>query len=285
MKTKIIILPIIILYCTALSAWPQEISGIGAVTYIANEGFFIETANHKVLIDAIFGNIHGNWCDQPNDSVSCQINKGASPYDNIDVILVTHKHSDHFNDSMIISFLVNNQKTVLICPDQVKELLKKNAAYSKVQNNILSFKTDKLFDTTITINKINIEVLRFNHGSYFETDSATGNTYDLHSAVENYGYLLEADGFTFLHSGDCSTGNKAQFIEYNLPAKEIDVAFFDRVFIRPEGIKIMSDFKDIRNIVLMHIEPGKSDYYKSFVKDFPEFFVFSTKNEKKVFSK
>jgi len=39
------------------------------VTYIASSAFMIETPNHKILIDAVFGDIEGDRCDQPADSV------------------------------------------------------------------------------------------------------------------------------------------------------------------------------------------------------------------------
>jgi L-ascorbate metabolism protein UlaG (beta-lactamase superfamily) len=285
MKNKTILLLIILLCCKAFTSWSQEIKDSCMLTYIANEGFLIETENHKVLIDALFGNIKGNWCDQPNDSVSNQMMEGISPFDNIDVVLVTHKHSDHFNDSRVIHFLMNNPTAVLICPDQVNALLKQSEDYSKVSNSIRSFKSDTLFDTTLTVNKINIRVFRFTHGKYMETDSVTGKTTNLNAGVENFGYLIETDGFTLLHSGDCFTGNKNQFIAYDLLTKKIDVAFFDRVFLRAEGISLINEFKDIRNIVLMHIEPGKGEYYKSVVKDFSAFIVFSMKNESRIIYK
>jgi len=286
---------IFILICISTEIWSQEIQTnkfpriktpeTCTITYVANEGFLIETGNHKVLIDALFGNIKGKWCDQPNDSVFNLMLKGISPFDNVDLVLVTHKHSDHFNEFMVVTFLMNNQKSVLICPDQVGEMLKVNAGYSKVADRIHSLKSDKIFDTSLYINKINIRVLRFNHGAYFETDSVTGKTYDLYRDIENFGYLIESDGFTLFHSGDDSPANKAEYKDYGLGSKEMDVAFLDRIFLRRDGQELINEYIHTKNLIFMHIEPGRGEYYKSSIKDIPEFFIFSKQNEKKVISK
>ncbi|MFA6127253.1 MAG: MBL fold metallo-hydrolase [Bacteroidales bacterium] len=240
---------------------PAKTPAFSSVTYIANEGFLIETANHKILIDALFGNIRGNWCDQPGDSVINLILKGVPPFDNTDVLLVTQKHIDHFNEAMTISFLENNMKSELICPDQVNELLKHNAHYLQVAERIHSFRSDTIFDHSLSVNNIKIRTMRFRHGPWFETDSMTGQRYDLHQGVENFGYQVESDGFRLLHTGDCNTGNLSQFIKYGLFNQEFDAAFFDRVFLKPEGMNLINQFSGIKNLILMHIEPGRTDYY------------------------
>jgi L-ascorbate metabolism protein UlaG (beta-lactamase superfamily) len=108
---------------------------------------------------------------------------------------------------------------------------------------------------------------------------------DLHEGVENIGYLIEQDGFSILHTGDCNSANKPQFNTYNLSTKEIDAAFFDRAFLRPEGLDIISENISTKNIILMHIEPARREYYKTYVKDIPGFFVFREQMEQKVIIK
>jgi L-ascorbate metabolism protein UlaG (beta-lactamase superfamily) len=252
------------------------------VTYIANEGFLFEFKDGKVLIDALFGGINGNWCDQPDDSVATLMLNGIAPFNNIDVVLITHYHADHFNGPMVINFLMNNKKSVLICPSQVDGVLKKNPAYSDLANRIHCLKSERTFDTLITINKLNIRTLRFNHGSFIETDTVSGEKHDLHRDVENFGYIIDSDGFSLFHSGDCSFSDKLNFESYLFGDRKFDMVFLDRTFLRKEGQEIMNSLIHTKDIVLMHIEPARGEYYKSIIKDVPGLYVFTKKMENKI---
>jgi L-ascorbate metabolism protein UlaG (beta-lactamase superfamily) len=281
MKTKSIPF-IIILIFGATCLWSQEPKTQCSVTYVANDGFLYETKTGKVLIDALFGGIKGNWCDQPDDSVSNLMLNGIAPFNNINVVLITHYHSDHFNGAMVISFLRNNKKAVLICPSQVGEVLIKDPGYSGVADRIQNLKSANQFDTLLTVNKINIRVLRFNHGSFFETDSATGKKYDLHSNVENFGYIIDTDGFSLFHSGDGSFSDKSHFETYHFSDRKFNMVFLDRTFLRKEGQEIMNSFIHTKDLFFMHIEPARNEYYKSIIKDVPGLSVFTKKMENKI---
>ena len=263
----------------------QEVKTQCSVTYVANDGFLYETKTGKVLVDALFGGIKGNWCDQPDDSVSNLMLNGIIPFNNIDVVLITHYHSDHFNGPMVMSFLRNNKKSVLICPSQVDEALKINPGFADVADRIKSPRSDKQFDTLLTVNKVNIRALRFNHGSFFETDSATGKQYDLHSNVENFGYIIDSEGFSLFHAGDCSFSDKSHFESYLFSDRKFDMVFLDRTFLRKEGQEIMNLLIHTKDLVFMHIEPERGEYYKSIIKDAPGLSVFTKKMEKKIIYK
>ena len=182
---------------------------------------------------------------------------------------------------MVINFLWNNQESELICPLQVDEVLKKNSGYSSVADRIHSLRSDNQFDTLLAVNKINIRALRFNHGSYFETDSVTGEKYDLHSDVENFGYIIEIDEFYLFHSGDASFSDKSHFESYHFGDRDFDMVFLDRTFLRKEGQEIMNSLIHTKDLVFMHIEPAGVEQYKSIIKDVPGLFVFTKKMEKK----
>jgi len=285
MKTRTIFILAILIFANNLIVCSQSTTKSCTITYVANEGFLVEASNKKILIDALFGGIKGNWCDQPSDSVSNLMLKGLAPFDNINLVLVTHKHSDHFNETKVVEFLKNNPNSRLVCPFQINEKLKNNSNYSEVSERVTSLISQVPFDSLLHFDKLNVRVLRLNHGSYFEKDSA-GNSFDLHRDIENFGYLIDIDGFRLLHTGDGSPStNKELYKNYGLGNKELDVAFLDRVFLGREGQELMSEVIRSKNIVFMHIEPGKRDYYKSIVKSVPEMFVFQKSMEKRVIFK
>ena len=184
MKSKFITVLISLLLTNGSFVYTQKTSDTCMVTYIANEGFLIKTTNHKVLIDALFGNIKGNWCDQPGDSVIRLITSDVEPFDNINIVLISHRHSDHFNAPMTIDFLRNNKNSVLICPDQVNDRLKLTAGFSEVSERIIAIRSQEHPDTSFVVNGIKVRAMRLKHGSWIETDSATGKSVDLHEGVE-----------------------------------------------------------------------------------------------------
>lgn len=255
-----------------------------SVTYVANEGFLIETNKHKILIDALFGGVNGDWCEEPNDSIAGLMIKGAAPFNKIDVVLITHYHLDHFTSRMVLDFLLRNKKSILVCPNQIKEILKENPDSYSILERVKAIESNTHIDTLVSVGEIKIRAVRLRHGSYFQTDSTTGKTYDIHEEVENLGYLIESDQSRFLHTGDCGYKNKKQFEEYNLFNEKIDCAFFSRTFLKPEGMDIINGFSDLKNVVLMHLEPVKKEYYNALIKDIPQFFIFNSPLEKRIYS-
>lgn len=83
-----------------------------------------------------------------------------SPFNNIDIITVSHKHMDHFNEEIHI---LNNSKGKIICPKQVEEILKKNPNYSKFKQNIIAITPGLFEDTTINVSDIKVMALRLEH--------------------------------------------------------------------------------------------------------------------------
>ena len=256
-----------------------------AVTYIANEGFLVEMQNHKVMFDALFGGINGNWCEQPSDSINNLMMNGITPFDNIDVIFVTHKHIDHFDPTLVVNFLMSHPGTKLVCPLQATEMIKENSDYKNIQSKIVSLDCTPYYDTLLSINKINIRAMRFNHGSYFETDTTTGELFDRHKNVDNMCYLVEVGGINVFHTGDCSTSDTTHFHNYNIKKLEIDIALFDKTFFKREGQELINKYIKSGNIIFMHIEPGRADFYSSIIKDVPQMYILKNSLETKIYRK
>lgn len=61
------------------------------VTYIANMGVLISSASKSILIDAFSDNSFDSYLTTPKNIVS-KINKLETPFNSIDLILVTHSH-------------------------------------------------------------------------------------------------------------------------------------------------------------------------------------------------
>jgi L-ascorbate metabolism protein UlaG (beta-lactamase superfamily) len=246
-----------------------------SVTYVGNEGFLITTGHGKILTDALFGGIKGNWCEQPSDSVlNLQVN-GQPPFDNIDAVLVSHCHADHFNEKVVSEFMVKNPAASLVCPDQVHELLKNNTSYPLFSARVIVLHFSHQHDTSFAVGEIRIRAIRMNHGSYFEKDTLTGELQDLHRDVVNACYLVTSAHCTFFHSGDASVKSFGSAAGYGLGSEKVDFAFFDRVFMQPDGMKRIEEVMNPDKLIFMHIEPSRVNYYRNIVSGFPALVIFS----------
>ena len=85
------------------------------VTYVANEGFMIESEGKKILIDAVFGGFEPTWCQVPPDSVVELMTAARPPFDSINLITVTHAHLDHFNADIVAVHMKHNRRGILVC--------------------------------------------------------------------------------------------------------------------------------------------------------------------------
>lgn len=255
-----------------------------SVTYIGNDGFLIESENCKILIDALFGGIKGNWCDQPDSEIADNMINGIAPFDNISGLFITHKHLDHFNPEMTSQFLLKNKSAYLVCPLQVTDILKSADTYSKYNDRIIDFNPGDFFDSSLVVNNIQFEVFGLKHSPYIITDTITGEKYDRHKNIQNLGYLISINGFKVFHSGDDSPANIEFYNGYNIGNKVIDVAFIDRMFLIPEGMKMLGNELNAKKFIFMHVDPDRRDTYKSYIKNYPELYIFSNITEKLIIS-
>ena len=164
------------------------------ITYIANEGIFIEYGGKKILIDAL----HAPYTPlyQPTrNPFPHNMKNGIVPFDGIDLLMVTHLHGDHFNAAFTTEFLENHEESILVAPEQVIDTMG-NVAYLTGQIYAVS-KKDK--GVTYEMDGLKIHVFPLIH-SYPQKNHW----------IDNMAYLLDFEGVTILHVGD------AEFLPENL---------------------------------------------------------------------
>ena len=243
------------------------------VTYIANAGFLIESSGKKILIDALFKNGWKTYLT-PADSIVSKIINQQAPFEKVNLMLITHNHENHFNDSMVVAYLNNNSENVLIAPPQVSNAILKNPDFKKNRNQIVEL--DKIYrgKNDTTINGIRIRSFFIKH--------------DTRPQIENVGYLIDIDGIKVFHSGDSNGSDSVEFEKLQLQKEQIDLAllnfygfwntkeerFFTEKYILPKRIS------------LIHIPPKEVKSVMDSVKlirDFIDITVFENSMKKRSF--
>lgn len=234
------------------------------VTYIANTGFLVESNGKKILIDALFKNGWGTYL-VPADSVLSKITSQQVPFDNANLMLITHNHEDHFNDSLVVEYLNHNPENVLVAPSLVTNAILKNQDYKKYGNQIVEL--DKIYQTPndTLINGIRIRSFFLQH--------------DSRPQIEHVGYLFDINNFKVFHSGDYNGTETVEFGKLQLQNEQIDLALLNYYgfWSTKEERSFTEEYIHPGKIALMHIPPAEIEMIKDSVaqiKDFTEIMLF-----------
>lgn len=206
------------------------------VTLVGNAGFLINTLSKRILIDAI----HVGTLNSPSGELFDRIRFAEAPFDNIDMIFVTHNHADHFNGAHVATYLERHPNVVLVCPEDVANDVALHATDSSaIQNRVITVTPDTW--TENTLEEINFRTLYLSHGV---------------GAPHNNGYLINLEGYSFIHTGD-TMDDIDHFALYPwLIEENVDLGFFDRYFIinnDGDGERILREAIQTDHIILMHI--------------------------------
>ena len=95
-------------------------SGTAAVRYVANAGVLVQAEGASFLIDAPIRDGLVPYATSPIDE-RAHLEQATGPYANVDAILITHFHDDHFNADAVAAHLASNAKAVLLSSPEVVE--------------------------------------------------------------------------------------------------------------------------------------------------------------------
>ena len=231
------------------------------VTYIANEGFLLESNGKKVLIDALFKTGLDRYA-YPDSLLLTEMVSGNPPFDNIDYLMFTHNHPDHYNDSLTYNFLLNHSETILICPSQIySQLINYQTLEPEIEKRIVAVTPDSGRVKTRTFHEFEFTACRTSHG----------DTYD----IENNAYIINFGGVNVFHSGDSW---KEAILEWNgieLKKDSIDLAMVNG-FYAGDGYELLNERIAPKEIILIHLKNEHLDMFTNIMAEDTAVFYNST---------
>lgn len=248
------------------------------ITYIANEGFLIELSDKKILIDTLFTE-SSKWPGVyivPSDQLLDKMETAKNPFNDLDLILATHNHWDHFNPQSVIRCLKHNPNSFFIStPQAIDDMKKESEEFNKIREQVVGIDIDWLSSTDMKINDIELKIIRTHHSAH-------------HIEIQNHVYLINFGGKRIFHEGD-SDGKIETYQQLNLKNEEIDIAFVHDWFLwKPQGQTILREYIRPKHIILMHTFKSEVDNVEKKVNElkniFPETTFFKTSMEHKVFN-
>lgn len=243
------------------------------VTYIANAGFLIESGGKKILIDALFDNGWNTYLT-PADSIVSKIVNQQPPFNKVNLMLITHNHEDHFNDSMVVAYLNNNSENVLIAPPLVTMAILKNPEF-KNKNQVVEVDKINREKNDTTINGIRIRSFFILH--------------DSRPQIEHVGYLINIGEYKVFHSGDSNGSDSIEFEKLHLQKDQIDLALlnFYGFWNTKEERLFTEKYIYPKRISLIHIPPKETGSVidsAKLINDFIDITVFESSMDKKSFN-
>jgi L-ascorbate metabolism protein UlaG (beta-lactamase superfamily) len=206
------------------------------ITYTCNDGFIITFQGKKILIDALFREPGIPCYTDPEESAAMAL--ARPPFDGVDLILVSHEHSDHFEPQIVGACLQNNPQAVLVSKGPVIDELKKRfSGFDQVRDRVRSVQLAEKESVQMTIHGIDLEII------------------NAPADVPNLGFLIQIGGVTLFHTGDSGI-NRAMvdlFQSYHLPDKRIDLAFVPWQYLGDEWYHpLVEKGIQAKNYVPMH---------------------------------
>ena len=182
------------------------------MTFIDNAGFLITVGDKKVLIDALYDTNNPN-IDPPPDVLQRAVN-AEPPFDQIDLVIATHSHPDHFSADLVREHLRNNELAVFISsPDAVRQIKQMRDDFAE---RLIAVNLRPGESSHLSVNGIELDCLYITHGM---------------SSMLNIGLVITIEDYTFFHSGDLSADSMLEDADsladlqgYQLSQKEIDLA-------------------------------------------------------------
>jgi L-ascorbate metabolism protein UlaG (beta-lactamase superfamily) len=237
------------------------------ITYIGNEGFMISNNNKNILIDVLYNNTANNGIMNVDESINNQIMNKQEPFTNIDLYLVSHGHSDHYDKTMVSFFLGNNPQFILVADSTITKPLK--VTFS---DQLFSANPGKYQSVDTILKGIQLSVYNLKHNSAVN--------------IYNVGYWANIDGLKIFHSGDNILEDTTEYLNCNLFEKQVDVAFLNHNGFLKSSInsEFIKNHMKPNYIVLMHIPDSQLSSVKEKVSklddSYPPVFVFNASLEK-----
>jgi L-ascorbate metabolism protein UlaG (beta-lactamase superfamily) len=244
------------------------------VRYIANEGFMIEGADTKILIDALHKN---PWAYlNTGDRIYSMILEQEEPFDGIDLCVASHAHADHMIAAMHVEHLEKCGQMLFVSSPTARDSIEMIAGddFASIKSRVIAVDPEWGEFEEREIKGVQLAFFGIDHAGSVEEPFKTLATF------------VDIGGVSFAHLADQVAGTSEKFYkEVDLKGREVDIVFADRFFLADSvGRHIMAEYIDPQYIVLMHLRPDEvRPAMEELSPMFPNLVVFYDQLEKKIF--
>ncbi|MFC2137386.1 T9SS type A sorting domain-containing protein [Bacteroidota bacterium] len=207
----------IVLIFISINAKTQNASEVSA-TFIGSHGYLIESSTKKVMLDAVIYWEGDNWgYIKPPVEIKEDIEKANRPFHSIDLIMVSHAHTDHYNPGMLEKCMLQHEDATLIVTDEVYNAIKAEVDSLSLYNNRI-FVPELSFYNTLdtTINDIPLTITPIPHGAE-------------NMELFVYSFILDSMRFLQLNSWNSITSEMYDTLGFNRARADVCILGYDYI--------------------------------------------------------
>ena len=232
----------------------------------------ITAGGKRVLIDGLHRRYEPEYAYLP-DVEREKIESAKPPFDAIDLVLVSHRHGDHFHPESIGNYLKSSPKTVFASSQQVvDETAAKFVDYAAIKSRVTPITYSLKARQSMKLAGIDVDFLSVGHGS------------GRHAVIQNLGHVITIGGKKVLHVGDAEITPEI-FDAFDLETKGIEIAILPYWFLTSKtGPPLIEQHIRPKHLIAVHVGPAEGEQVTRDVKkNFPNADVFTTMLEKRKF--
>lgn len=222
------------------------------ITLASNAGLVVRSGETSVLVDVIYGeSFPGFTINSPQQREA--IDQGAAPFDDVDVVLATHHHADHFDAEMVGAYLMRYPAVHFVSTQAAVDLVLATLPVDHGADGRLhgyGFEQGSASVEHLELGAVGIDIVELRHVG----DQPTPNV----------GFVVELGGQRVLHVGDTLVAGEAFPIA---ALGRIDVALMPYWYLLDEtSATFLGTVLDPPHLVPMHLpaipedEAGQAEY-------------------------
>jgi L-ascorbate metabolism protein UlaG (beta-lactamase superfamily) len=215
------------------------------IQYTGNMGVLIKQEETQVLIDGLHLPYDKEYLP-PSVGLLDSMVQSKGQY-NINVLLFTHLHNDHFNEQPVNSFLRANPESRVLAPTQV---------ISKI---------DKRFKNQLT-EADEVPFFRIANNKLVKPLIMAHTWPQRHSAIANFGYIVELNDKKILHVGDADCSIDV-FKKSGIEHLRFDVAIVPIWFFGDKASEVTLKYLYANQFIITHIDPISNPFIERVKKN------------------
>jgi L-ascorbate metabolism protein UlaG (beta-lactamase superfamily) len=212
--------------------------------FLANEGVLLADGARAVLLDALFQPYQGY--PVPDSSLQAALERASDPFDRVELVLVTHRHGDHFHPLPVARHLAANPRASLLGAAQVRDSLADRLRQLGVPDTRARAVAPAPGTwRTMAVGELTVHALGWPHGG------------ERHRGVEHVAWLVEIGGYRVLHAGDADLASAA-LDALRLDSARVDLALLPAwMYTSPDDRERVTRLIRPGRVVLIHDDQAR----------------------------